>query len=168
MCDAGKTTALSILTGDCQPSDGSVHIAGLDMSDPRTMKLIGYCPQVDPILDLMTGTANYIDIDCSNFNKVICPGPQSRPVLCSGKEILYFFGRIRGLSPDSLKDKVQTLLQQVGLKPFADRLCGRYSGGNKRKLSLALALIGDPKVLFLDEPSTGMDPEARRKVCFAL
>ena len=81
---------------------------------------------------------------------------------------MYFFGRIRGLSPDSLKDKVPTLLQKVGLKPFADRLCGRYSGGNKRKLSLALALIGDPKVLFLDEPSTGMDPEARRKVCFAL
>lgn len=80
----------------------------------------------------------------------------------TGYETLWFFGRIRGFPSTVLKEKVQRLIEDVGLLPFADKPCGTYSGGNKRKLSLAVALIGDPKVLLLDEPSSGMDPEARR------
>ena len=57
---------------------------------------------------------------------------------------------------------VADLLERVTLTPYADRVCGSYSGGNKRKLSLAIALIGSPSVLLLDEPSCGMDPASRR------
>eukprot|EP01041_Mallomonas_annulata_P006632 gene6631-13438_t len=130
---AGKTTTLSILTGDFPQTDGEAYIAGLPLSNPTTRKMVGYCPQVDPLLDLMTGY-----------------------------ETLWFFGRIRGMESELLSRKIEELVVEVGLKKHAHRPCGTYSGGNKRKLSLAVALIGDPKVLFLDEPSTGMDPEARR------
>jgi ATP-binding cassette subfamily A (ABC1) protein 2 len=121
---AGKTTILGILTGDLQPSSGEVYIGGRPLSDPGTMSMIGYCPQVDPLLDLM-----------------------------NGYETLWFFGRIRGIDPEVLKQRVADLIENVGLERFAHKPCGTYSGGNKRKLSLAVALIGDPRVLFLDEVS---------------
>lgn len=82
----------------------------------------------------------------------------------TGYETLNFFGRIRGIPPEVLGPRVEQLIRQVGLKAHAHRPCGNYSGGNKRKLSLAIALVGDPKVLLLDEPSSGMDPEARRQM----
>lgn len=119
---AGKTTTLSILTGDFQPTSGDVFISGKPLSDPATMSMIGYCPQVDPLLDLM-----------------------------NGYETLWFFGRIRGIPIDILDARIKKLIKQVGLQRFALKPCGTYSGGNKRKLSLAVALIGDPKVLLLDE-----------------
>jgi ABC-type multidrug transport system ATPase subunit len=119
---AGKTTTLSVLTGDIQLSTGEVYICGKSLSDPSTMTMIGYCPQVDPLLELM-----------------------------NGYETLWFFGRIRNIPPDILRARVDALIKQVGLEPFAHKVCGSYSGGNKRKLSLAVALIGDPSVLLLDE-----------------
>ena len=80
-------------------------------------------------------------------------------------ETLWLYGRIRcNISNDMLRDRIDSLIKDVGLTLYAHRPCGSYSGGNRRKLSLALALIGDPKVLFLDEPSTGMDPESRRSM----
>lgn len=119
---AGKTTTLGILTGDLQATSGEVFIGGRPLSDPATMSMIGYCPQVDPLLDLMNGF-----------------------------ETLWFFGRIRGIPSDVLQQRIDDLIVQVGLERFAHKPCGTYSGGNKRKLSLAVALIGDPRVLFLDE-----------------
>ncbi|CAE7783936.1 ABCA1 [Symbiodinium microadriaticum] len=80
----------------------------------------------------------------------------------TGRETLWFFGRVRGIATDMLERRCASLIQQVGLARYADKPCGSYSGGNKRKLSLAVALVGNPKVLFLDEPSSGMDPESRR------
>jgi ATP-binding cassette subfamily A (ABC1) protein 3 len=77
-------------------------------------------------------------------------------------ETLWFYGRIRGIPPDILKRRIDQLIHGVGLVKYAHRNCGNYSGGNKRKLSLAVTLIGNPKLLLLDEPSSGMDPEARR------
>ena len=80
-------------------------------------------------------------------------------------ETLWFYGRIRCNIPEVvLQSRISKLIKDVGLTLYAHRPCGHYSGGNKRKLSLALALIGDPKVLFLDEPSTGMDPVSRRNM----
>ena len=131
----GKSTTLGILTGDIQATSGDAFVEGLPLADPETRNSIGFCPQVDPLLELMTGY-----------------------------ETLWFFGRIRGIHVNVLRDKVQSLIEEVGLLPFANKPCGTYSGGNKRKLSLAVALIGDPKILLLDEPSSGMDPEARRQM----
>lgn len=124
---------MGILTGGIQPTQGEAFIDGKALSDPRTRSLVGFCPQTDPLLDLMTGY-----------------------------ETLWFFGRIRGMPKDFLKKRVNSLIEDVGLSAHAHKPCGTYSGGNKRKLSLAVALVGDPMVLFLDEPSTGMDPMARR------
>ena len=119
---AGKTTTLGVLTHEIFPTSGEVYIGGKPLSDPSTQRMLGYCPQVDPLLELMTAY-----------------------------ETLWFFGRIRGINSDILKKRVETLIKQTGLSQYAHRPCGTYSGGNKRKLSLAIALIGDPKVLLLDE-----------------
>ena len=89
--------------------------------------------QVDPLLELMTG-----------------------------RETLWLFARLKRIRPSEAATLVCRLLEQVGLSPHADKPCGTYSGGNKRKLSLAIALVGSPAVVFLDEPSSGMDPLARR------
>jgi ABC-type multidrug transport system ATPase subunit len=106
---AGKTTTLSMLTGDLQPTSGEAYISGLSLSDPNTRKLIGFCPQTDPLLELMTGW-----------------------------ETLWFFGRVRGIAAESLRQRCNDLIQQVGLSSHAHKPCGTYSGGNKRKLSLAV------------------------------
>jgi ABC-type multidrug transport system ATPase subunit len=74
----------------------------------------------------------------------------------TGREHLMMYGRFRGLPESKVSGIVEQMLQHVGLSPFADKVSQSYSGGNKRKLSLAIALIGDPSVVFLDEPSTGM------------
>ena len=132
---AGKSSTLNVLTGDISPTRGEIYIAGMPLSDPKTRQAIGYCPQTDPLFDLMTA-----------------------------RETLWFYGRIRGIDKEALKLKVTRLIKQVGLENFADRTSGTYSGGNKRKLSLAVSLIGSPKVLLLDEPSSGMDAFARRQM----
>ena len=82
----------------------------------------------------------------------------------TGRELLTMFARLKNLDEAALPGLVQSLIEQVTLTPFADRVCGAYSGGNKRKLSLAIALVGSPAVVFLDEPSSGMDPQSRRHV----
>lgn len=78
------------------------------------------------------------------------------------REHLAFYASIRGVADASAA--VDRMIRNVGLQPFADRLGDKLSGGNKRKLSLAIALIGGPSVLLLDEPSTGLDPLAKRKM----
>jgi len=138
---AGKTTTIGILTGDISLSSGEAYVAGHDISGRvpggvvNARKCIGFCPQVDPLLDLM-----------------------------SGRETLSFFGRLRGIPDQKLNDYVSTLIDALTLSPHADKPAGTYSGGNKRKLSLGIALIGNPQVLFIDEASSGMDPLARRKM----
>ena len=90
---------------------------------------IGYCPQFDSIIEVLTG-----------------------------REMLTLFARIRGLtSKDNLiNNEIEKLANFVDLSQYLDRPCGQYSGGNKRKLNVALALIGRPKVMLLDEPTTGI------------
>jgi ATP-binding cassette, subfamily A (ABC1), member 3 len=97
------------LTGDLQPTSGEAYIGGLPLADPHTRNLIGYCPQTDPLLDLMTGY-----------------------------ETLWFFGRVRGIDKDLLQKRCTRLIEQVGLSWYAHKPCGSYSGGNKRKVSIKL------------------------------
>ena len=96
-------------------------------------KRIGYCPQFDPLLPTMTG-----------------------------RETLTMYARLRGIAAEYVPVVCDNILNRLGLSEFADRQAGAYSGGMKRKLSLGIALIGQPTVVFLDEPSTGMDPASRR------
>eukprot|EP00897_Mesotaenium_endlicherianum_P001456 jgi/Mesen1/1338/ME000013S00825 len=132
---AGKTTTLSILTGDIRPTSGDAFVNGASVrtSLPAVQRQIGYCPQFDPLLDLMTA-----------------------------REHLRLFARLKGVDEEEVEDAVQDVISAVGLEAHADRCAGTYSGGNKRKLSLAIALVGDAAVVLLDEPSSGMDPVARR------
>ena len=119
---------MSILTGDFAPSSGDGFLNGSSVTTElgSVRRIVGYCPQFDPLLGYMTAT-----------------------------ETLVMFGRLKGVPEGVLTPLVTELIERVGLHDFKDCLCGGYSGGNKRKLSLAIALIGRPKVVFLDEPSTG-------------
>lgn len=132
---AGKSSLLNILSGEFAPTSGDAFIAGMSLvSDvDKCRKLIGFCPQFDALYDLLTG-----------------------------REHLKFYAAIKGITPDSIDEVVNVKLKEMGLIEYADRATGGYSGGNKRKLSVAMAMIGDPTIVFLDEPSTGMDPMARR------
>jgi len=82
--------------------------------------------------------------------------------LLTAREHLVFFARLRGIPECYVKQVSEWAMNRVGLEVFADRISGDFSGGNKRKLSTAIALIGDPSVICLDEPTSGMDAKARR------
>ncbi len=82
--------------------------------------------------------------------------------------MLELFAHIRGVPSSKRKAEVDKWIDFVGLRQYQDRKCGTYSGGNKRKLNVAQALVGDPPIIFLDEPSTGVDPVARRRLWDAI
>ncbi|XP_078526803.1 phospholipid-transporting ATPase ABCA7 [Lissotriton helveticus] len=132
---AGKTTTFKMLTGDTEVTQGEATLVGHSVL--RELQSVhqnmGYCPQFDAICDLLTG-----------------------------RELLEFYGRLRGIPEDEVPKVAQWGITKLGLVQYAERPSGKYSGGNKRKLSTAIALIGSPPVVFLDEPTTGMDPRARR------
>nr|XP_044990914.1 phospholipid-transporting ATPase ABCA7 isoform X2 [Jaculus jaculus] len=132
---AGKTSTFRMVTGDTMPSGGEAFLAGHSVTqEPAAAhQRMGYCPQSDAIFDLLTG-----------------------------REHLELFARLRGVPEAQVAQTASSGLARLGLPLYADRLAGTYSGGNKRKLATAVALVGDPAVIFLDEPTTGMDPGARR------
>ena len=134
---AGKTTTFKSMTGDVVPSDGKVYIDGLDLSSTeqfsRARKLIGYCPQENAIFEGMT-------------------------VL----EHLWFYARIKGILKHLRQPIIEKILEEMDLEEFKSVQVQKLSGGNKRKVSVAMAMIGNPPIVFLDEPSTGMDPRAKR------
>ncbi|KAM4888021.1 phospholipid-transporting ATPase ABCA7 [Thomomys bottae] len=132
---AGKTTTFRMVTGDTLPSSGEAVLAGHSVvKEPgKAHRRMGYCPQSDAIFELLTG-----------------------------REHLELFARLHGV-PEAQVAQIASLgLARLGLPGYADRPAGTYSGGNKRKLATAISLVGDPAVVFLDEPTTGMDPGARR------
>jgi ABC-type multidrug transport system ATPase subunit len=132
---AGKTTLLNMLIGLFAPSSGTAFIRGLDIRTSLDVihSMIGICPQHDVLWDNLTG-----------------------------KEHLMFYGRIKGLKGDDLKNEVKYLLEKVKLTSARNKVSKKYSGGMKRRLSVAIALMGAPQVVFLDEPSTGLDPKSRQ------
>ncbi|MFB3890316.1 MAG: ABC transporter ATP-binding protein [Candidatus Bathyarchaeia archaeon] len=134
---AGKTTVINILCGLVKPTSGSATVGGYDVQkEPAKVKeLIGVCPQETPIYPYLTG-----------------------------KENAEFFGGLHGMPKEKLKKSVATLLQKLDLSDDSKRRAGKYSGGMKRRLNLIMALVHDPEIAFLDEPTVAMDPQSRHAV----
>jgi ABC-type multidrug transport system ATPase subunit len=133
---AGKTSFISMMIGLTKPTAGSAFVEGLDIQtdmDEIYMN-IGVCPQHDLLWDNLTG-----------------------------REHLLFYGRLKNLKGSVLTQAVEESLKSLNLfhGGVADKQAGKYSGGMKRRLSVAISLIGDPKVVYMDEPSTGLDPASR-------
>jgi len=135
MNGAGKSTTLAALSGDTIPTAGEIYLNqyNLQTNPSDALQYFGWCPQFDALIGNLTG-----------------------------REQLTLYCRIKGLQEEVIPNSVNAFLKRLDLEAIADRVVGGYSGGNKRKLSLAVAMIGNPPIVFLDEPSTGMDPLARR------
>ncbi|XP_033114079.1 ATP-binding cassette sub-family A member 3-like [Anneissia japonica] len=138
---AGKTTTFGMLTGDLGITAGTAYMDGYDIQTQRRLvqQRIGYCPQFDALIERLTG-----------------------------REVLSMYARLRGIPSHQIDAVVETTVTHLSLSNWADKLCGDYSGGNKRKLSTGIALVGNPPIMFLDEPTSGMDPTARRYLWNAL
>lgn len=126
-----------MLTGNILPTSGDAFINGHSVATDldNARRYIGYCPQFDAIHNLLTG-----------------------------REHLEFYARIHGVKEQYVRKASEQCLKRLHLTAYAGRCAGTYSGGNKRKLSTAIALIGDPDMVFLDEPTTGMDPKVGEPV----
>ncbi|GAB4824042.1 hypothetical protein N2152v2_011088 [Parachlorella kessleri] len=136
---AGKTTTINCLTGVLPPSGGDALVYGESLSTQggldRIRAMMGVCPQFDVLWGEL-----------------------------SGAEHLHLYGRIKGIPRKDLKFQAGDLLDQVKLTGAAKVRTAAYSGGMRRRLSVAIALLGDPLIVYLDEPTTGMDPISRRHV----
>ncbi|XP_017124894.1 phospholipid-transporting ATPase ABCA3 isoform X2 [Drosophila elegans] len=134
---AGKTTTFKMMTGDERISSGAAYVQGLSLQANMNSiyKMIGYCPQFDALLDDLTG-----------------------------REVLRIFCMLRGVQESRIRPLSEDLAKSFGFMKHIDKQTHAYSGGNKRKLSTAIAVIGSPSVIYLDEPTTGMDPAARRQL----
>jgi ABC-2 type transport system ATP-binding protein len=132
---AGKTTSIKLLTGLIQPSGGHAWIQGLPATDPDSRRKLGFLPE---------GTF---------FHEYL-----------TAREFLHLHGALLGV-PRKLRDeRIPELLERVGLTHAADRQIRRYSKGMRQRAGLAQALIGDPDVVILDEPMSGLDPIGRKEV----
>jgi ABC-2 type transport system ATP-binding protein len=132
---AGKTTTLRLLVGALKADSGEVNICGYDinMQTEQARSQFGYLSQRFSMYEDLTVLEN-----------------------------IRFFAEVRGLKPDEWLARCNEILEFVGLDKFSDRLAGQLSGGMKQKLGLASALVTRPKVLLLDEPTTGVDPVTRQ------
>jgi ABC-2 type transport system ATP-binding protein len=131
---AGKSTTVRSLVTLTTPDSGSASVAGHDVlrEQNAVRRVIGYVPQDSGVDELGTGREN-----------------------------LMLQGRVQGMKGKDLRARTETLLELVGITDAADRIVKTYSGGMRRRLDIALGLVHRPRVLFLDEPTTGLDPEAR-------
>ncbi|MDQ3849930.1 MAG: ATP-binding cassette domain-containing protein [Actinomycetota bacterium] len=131
---AGKTTTVRMLVTLLRPTGGQASVAGFDVADEpaQVRRRIGVALQEAALDPLMTG-----------------------------RELIELQATLHGIAPRSVRGRGADLIGRVGLSQAADRRVGTYSGGMRRRLDLAMALIHEPKVLFLDEPTTGLDPTSR-------
>jgi ABC-2 type transport system ATP-binding protein len=133
---AGKSTTMKILTGFMAASEGTAAIAGLDIQTDRieASKKLGYLPENGPL---------YLDMTPS--------------------ELLRFFGSARGLQDDYLQDRIDWVTEQCSLHEVFEKPIGKLSRGYRQRVGLAQALLHDPEVLIMDEPTAGLDPNQIRE-----
>jgi len=128
---AGKSTTMKIITGFLSPTEGTVRVDGLDIVDDslEVRKRIGYLPEHPPL---------YLDMSVKNY--------------------LEFAGRIKGIDRKSLKDSVDRVVEKCGLQKYYTSQCSALSKGFRQRVGIAQAMIHEPMVLILDEPTIGLDP----------
>ena len=134
---AGKTTTINILTGVLLPTEGTASVGGYNVESEmkKIKKMISVCPQEPALYKFLSGLGN-----------------------------IKFFGNMYLMPKDKIIERGEELLKLLGLYDARNRLSRGYSGGMKRQLSLIISLINEPDILFLDEPTVGLDPRNRRKV----
>lgn len=135
---AGKTTTMRMLTGYLEPDSGAIQIDGIDLSkQPEKAKAkIGYLPEGAPLYPDMTP-----------------------------RQMMRFFGSARGLGRDYVSSRIGRMIELLHLENVADQTIDTLSKGFKRRVGLALALLHDPQILILDEPTDGLDPLQKHEVC---
>ena len=132
---AGKTTTLKMLMGLVFPSGGGARILGMDLDDPRMKAQIGFLPEQPYFYDYLTA-----------------------------RELLTYYGQLSGVDSRQLPRKVDSTLERVGLRDATDVQLRKFSKGMLQRAGIAQAILHDPKVVFLDEPMSGLDPMGRREV----
>jgi len=134
---AGKSTTFQMLCGQTLPSYGRVFLKGMNVQNnlEKVRSLIGYCPQFSSLMDLLTV-----------------------------REHLELYGQVKGLSGAELTAEIAEKIETFDLTSFLETRAYQLSGGNARKLSTAIAVVNEPSIVLLDEPSAGMDPKARRSM----
>lgn len=134
---SGKTTTINCLTGLVSPTSGRASVGGYDVKKDvaRVRGLLGVCPQETPVYSYL-----------------------------SGRENVELFGSLYSVPKETLGHSVDYLMEKLGLVEDAKRRVSKYSGGMKRRVSLAMALVQDPEIILLDEPTVAMDPQSRRAV----
>ena len=129
---AGKTTLLSIVSGLLRPGAGRALLYGLRIGGPDSKRVFGLCPQELALYPSLTAREN-----------------------------LSLFGKLAGMTRARLRERIEAVLVTLGLGASANRLVSEFSGGMKRRLNLAIAVLHEPRLLLLDEPTAGVDPQSR-------
>jgi ABC-2 type transport system ATP-binding protein len=134
---AGKTTTISILCGITKPSSGKITVDGFDLlkDSSKMKKMLGVVPQDIALYPLL-----------------------------SARENLYFFGKMYGLKGSDLDGRIEFWLDKFDMTKFADSRVAKYSGGMKRKINLIAGIMHEPKIVFLDEPTVGVDVQSRNEI----
>lgn len=132
---AGKSTFVKTVLRICRPTSGTCRILGVDARDPAARAQVGYLPE---------GT---------NF-----------PRYLTGRGVCEYFGKLKGLTGQKLKDEVDAKLKLLGMQDWGDRKVTKYSKGMKQRIGLAQAMLGEPRLIILDEPTDGVDPQGRHEI----